>query len=383
MAHRTNGMRIALVTETFPPEINGVALTVKQFADQLSGLGHEVLIARPRQAHEARAEKRSGEVLSRGMALPRYPGLRFGLPSGRALREQWSAARPDAVYIATEGPLGWSALGTARRLALPVATGFHTRFDLFVEHYGAGLLRPLALAWMRRFHNRAQATLVPTEEMRDWLERAGIRNPVRLARGVDTALFTPERRDDALRQAWGLDADDLAVIHVGRIAPEKNLSLVTRAFDAIRACVPSAKLVWVGDGPALAEMRRRHHDHVFCGMQRGEALARHYASGDLFLFPSLTETFGNVVIEAMASGVAVVAYHTGAAREHLDGCEHAAPIEPGDESAFVATALRLAIATQRRQQFGAWCHAKVAALSPRAVAGRFAELLGGLAGARA
>jgi glycosyltransferase involved in cell wall biosynthesis len=371
-------MRIALVTETFPPEINGVALTVQQFADELVALGHDVSIARPRQAHEARARGRDGEVLARGVALPRYPGLRIGLPSGRALREQWRVARPDAVYIATEGPLGWSALRTARRLGLPVATGFHTRFDLFVAHYGAPLLRPLALAWLRRFHNRAHATLVPTEELRDWLAQAGIPNAVRLARGVDTALFTPERRDDALRRTWGLEADDLAVIHVGRIAPEKNLDLVVQAYHAIRACVPSARMVWVGDGPALADMRRRHPDHVFCGMQRGEALARHYASGDLFVFPSLTDTFGNVVIEAMASGVPVVAYHTGAAREHLDGCEHAAPIAPGDEAAFVAAALRLAIAAQRRRQLGDWCRARVATLSPRAVAGRFAELLGAL-----
>jgi glycosyltransferase involved in cell wall biosynthesis len=371
-------MRIALVTETFPPEINGVALTVQQFADQLVALGHDVLVARPRQAHEARATARSGEVLARGMALPRYPGLRFGLPSGRALRDQWLAARPDAVYIATEGPLGWSALRAARRLGLPIATGFHTRFDLFVEHYGAAALRPLALAWMRRFHNRANATLVPTEELRDWLAQAGIPNVVHLARGVDTALFTPERRDDALRRAWGLETDDLAVIHVGRIAPEKNLGLVVQAYHAIRACVPTARMIWVGDGPALADLRRRHPDHVFCGMQRGEALARHYASGDLFLFPSLTETFGNVVVEAMASGLAVVAFHTGAAREHLDGCDHASPVAPGDEAGFVATALRLAIAAHRRRQFGAWCRGRVAELSPRAVAGRFADLLAAL-----
>lgn len=376
-------MRIALVTETFPPEVNGVAMTVQLFADQLRALGHEVLLARPRQAHEARSASTQSEVLSRGMALPRYPGLRFGLPSGRALRAQWRESRPDAVYIATEGPLGWSALRTARELDLPVATGFHTRFDLFVGHYGAGLLRPLALAWMRRFHNRAHATLVPTEELRQWLARVGVRNPVRLARGVDTALYTPERRDESLRRQWGLEPDDLAVIHVGRIAPEKNLGLAVQSFQAIRACVPSARMVWVGEGPALAELRRRHPDHVFCGLKRGEELARHYASGDLFIFPSLTETFGNVVVEAMASGLAVVAYDTGAAREQLDGCEHAHPIASGDDQAFVANALRLAISAQRRRQFGSWCRARVAPLSQRSVAGRFAELLGGLRGGTA
>lgn len=376
-------MRIALVTETYPPEVNGVALTLRHFATQLRELGHDVQLARPRQAHDTGAVEDVSLALVRGLPLPRYPGLRFGLPCRRALERRWHSARPDAVYVATEGPLGWSALEAARRLGLPVATGFHTRFDMFVAHYGAAFLRPAVLAWMRRFHNRAHATCVPTEELRSWLARMGIANAVCVARGVDTELFSPTRRDERVRAEWGVDDGALAVLHVGRIAPEKNLELALRSFEAIRNCVPSARMVWVGDGPSLAAMRRCFPQHVFCGVRHGEDLARHYASADLFLFPSLTDTFGNVTLEAMASGVSVVAYDTGAAREHLGDGPHCAAIAPGGADAFVATALRFALSPIRRRAYAQWGHERVAGLSHRAVALRLVELLSTLAQVRA
>ncbi|MEP7044158.1 MAG: glycosyltransferase family 1 protein [Dokdonella sp.] len=383
-------MRVAIVTETWPPEINGVALTVQSLARGLAGLGHTVELVRPRQEGEAGAASADGydQVILPGAALPRYPGLRFGLPAHRALHRRWSERRPDVLYIATEGPLGLTALGAARRLDLPACTGFHTRFDDFARHYGFGWLTPIVFAYLRRFHNRASATLVPTTELADFLGANGFRNVRLLRRAVDTELFDPVRRDEALRAEWGLARDDLAVIHVGRIAPEKNLELAVRAFRAIQLEQPRARLIIVGDGPARAGLAAQHPDIVFTGIRRNEELARHYASGDLFVFPSLTETFGNVTLEALASGVPVVAYDYGAAREHIHDGNAGTRVPLGDADAFVAAAVAMAAriardtnASTSRLRLAA--RATVAALSPASVSTHFADLLGALALRRA
>ncbi len=372
-------MRIAIVTETWPPEINGVALTVHSFVEQLSAQGHEIDLVRPEQDRDVPPPPaRTDELAVRGAAIPRYPGLRFGFPAGPTLKARWLFKRPDAVYIATEGPLGWSAMRAANALRLPVATGFHTRFDDFVAHYGARWLTPVVFAWMRRFHNRGAATLVPTRELEAFLHAHGFEHPVRLARGVDTRLFDPSRRDASLRAEWEIGEDDLAVIHVGRLAPEKNLDLVVTAFEAIRAEHPNARLVWVGDGPARAALEHAHPGHVFAGMRRGEDLARHFASGDLFLFPSLTETFGNVTLESLASGVPVVAFDYGAAREHVrDGIEGRV-VPPDAPGRFVEAAIALAREPALRQRMGRAGRAAVLRLDPAAVAADLAGILAGL-----
>jgi glycosyltransferase involved in cell wall biosynthesis len=376
-------MRIAVVTETYPPEINGVAHTVHGFVEQLTRLGHAVEVVRPRQPEAATTRPGVDETLVPGAAIPRYPGLRFGLPSARRMRALWSARRPDAVYIATEGPLGWSALRVANALGIPAATGFHTRFDEYFAHYGARLLTPAVAAWLRNFHNAGQATLVPTRSLRDDLAARGFRHPRVLPRGVDTALFDPTRRDDALRAQWSVGRSGLAVAFVGRIAPEKNLDLAVRAFGAIAAAVPGARMVWVGDGPSREALERRHVGHVFAGMRRGEDLARHFASADLFLFPSLTETFGNVTLEAMASGVPTVAFDDGAAREHLVDGVHGRTVPRDDADGFVAAAVELARAGDARPRMGAAAREAVAGLTREAVARALADLLHGLRTRRA
>ncbi|MBS3895758.1 glycosyltransferase family 1 protein [Silanimonas sp.] len=369
--------RYELITETYPPEINGVALTVQSLHEGLMQLGHAVGLVRPTQAGESAG---GDDALLRvsGVPLPRYPGLRFGLPAGGVLAARWHRQRPDAVYIATEGPLGWSALRTARRLGIPAATGFHTRFDDYVGRYGAGFLSPWVFAWLRRFHNHGQATLVPTGELIDELSRQGFHRVVQLGRAVDTHRFHPARRSEALRLQWGVEANGPVLIHVGRIAPEKNIPLLLRAYDALKAECPSARLVMVGDGPERAALADSRPDLHFTGMLRGETLATHFASADLFIFPSLSETFGNVTLEAMASGLATVAFDYGAAREHLVDGLHGARVVFGDEARFVDrvldTALRPDLAT-----LGAAARRAVEALSPDAVARDFATLLAGLA----
>ena len=366
-------MRYAIVTETYPPEINGVALTVQAKEQGLRLRGHDVDVVRPRQARGQAAA--AHELLVPGMPIPGYPAMRFGLPALRALHRQWQARRPDAIYIATEGPLGWAALRTARKLGIAVATGFHTRFDEYTRDYGIGFLQPLALGWMRRFHNRSDATLVPTCELADFLRGERFNDVVHLPRAVDTRRFDPARRDPRLRAAWGMGEDDLAVVYLGRIAAEKNLPLAIRAFREIRKHRPDAKFVWVGDGPELAGIRAVNPDFIYCGLRRDEDLAAHLASTDLFLFPSHSETFGNVTLEAMASGVATVAFRYGAAREHLVDGEHGAAIEGRDDDAFIAAAVRIADDDALRRTMGTAAREAVAKLRPAQVSADFDELL--------
>ncbi len=374
-------MRIAVVTETYPPEVNGVSLTVQGLVAGMADDGHEMLLVRPFQPGVSTLPppRPIHELLVRGAALPKYPGLRFGFPAGRALTRLFDARRPDAVYVATEGPLGWSAVRTARRLGIPVATGFHTRFDAYAGAYGLGPLTPLVRYWLRRLHNASGATVVPTPELREWLERHGFQRVRVVARGVDTKLFDPARRRQKLRERWGVAPDGVAVIYVGRIAAEKNLSLAIEAFRRIRERRPDARFVWVGTGPLAARLRQEHPDFIFTGLRLGEDLAEHFASADLFLFPSLTETFGNVTIEAMASGVPTIAFDYGAARAHLIDREHGRFVASGDDAAFIAAAVAVAADAGQRRLMSAAARRAALALKPERVARDFVGMLRGIA----
>lgn len=308
-------LRIALVTETYPPEVNGVARTLQQVVEGLRERHHDLQLIRPRQQRGDAADvsERFHEVLMRGLPVPRYPQLKMGLPARRSLLKLWTLNRPDLVHIATEGPLGWSALQAAQRLRLPVASDFRTNFHAYSRHYGVGWLNKPIVAYLKRFHNQCQVTMVPTRALMDELADYGFRNLRVLGRGVDTRGFDPERRSEALRAAWGAGPDTLVLLHVGRIAPEKNLGAVVETFHRLQSRGQDVRLVLVGDGPARASVAAMAPQAIFCGMQTGDALAAHYASGDVLLFPSLTETFGNVTTEALASGLAVSACDCAAA----------------------------------------------------------------------
>ena len=280
----------------------------------------------------------------RGLPIPNYRGLRFGLPATGFLLGRWRENPPDIVHVATEGPLGASAVAAARKLGLPLASSFHTNFDAYSRHYGLGWLKQPIAGYLCRFHNRCDATFVPTRALAQELSDQGYRNVSVVSRGVDTRLFNPARRSQALRAAWGAQPQDIVAAYVGRIAAEKNLQTVLDAFAAIRRLQPQAKLLFVGDGPLRKTLAARHPDHIHAGMRHGEDLAAHYASSDIFLFPSLTETFGNAVTEALASGLGVVAYAQAAAAEVIRDGSNGLLAPPGDGAAFIAAASRLAAA---------------------------------------
>lgn len=306
-------MHITYITETYPPEINGVSLSVARTVDFLRNRGHTVDIVRPRQPHEGPLNT-AMEWRTAGVPIPMYRDLRFGLAKASAMRQRLQWQQPDVVHIATPGPLAWVAARVAQNLGIPVSTDFRTNFHLYSNYYGLSLLSPVILRALRGFHNQGLRTHVPTAALRAQLDKQGFKNLAVIGRGVDTDRFHPARHSPSLRDQFA-GADGPLLLHVGRLAQEKNVQLALQAFQALRSELPQARMVVVGDGPQREQLQRRHPDVHFVGMQQGEALARYYASADLFLFPSLSDTFGNVVPEALASGVPVVAFDTGAAAE--------------------------------------------------------------------
>jgi len=340
LAAQALSLRIAVVTETFPPEVNGVAMTLGRIVDGLVHRGHSIQLIRPRQACEDDVTPFNGveQILAPGVPLPTYADLRFGLPSKKRLTQLWSDRRPDIVHVATEGPLGWSAVAAARKLRLPITSSFHTNFHSYSKHYGLSLLKTPIENYLRKLHNRTQVTMVPTRALMLELQQRGYDNVALLTRGVASELFSPARRSQALRRTWGASDTDLVVLLVGRLAKEKNVHLVIEAFRAIHNDNSSAKLVFVGDGPMRVALQAACPCAVFAGVRQGDDLAAHYASGDLFLFPSLTETYGNVVPEALSSGLAVVSYGSAAAQDLIISGVNGLLVAVDNEQQFISTA---------------------------------------------
>ena len=376
-------LRVAFVSETYPPEVNGVAMTVARIVRGMHARNHDVQLVRPRQdrVDAAASHARYVEVLMRGLPIPRYPDLRMGVPSRRALVQLWSRHRPDVVHIATEGALGWSALQAALHLKLPVCSDFRTNFHAYSSHYGLGWLRKPIMAYLRKFHNLGACTMVPTEALRRELQAEGFRNLMVVTRGVDTRQFHPQRCSAALRGSWGAGPQNLVVAHVGRIAPEKNLDTLLAAFEAIRRDQAGARLLLVGDGPQRAELQARCPAALFAGQRHGEDLAAHYASADLFLFPSMTETFGNVTTEAMASGLPLVAFDHAAAAQLIRSGHNGMLAPLGDGGAFVSAARALAADAGLRLRLGRAARESAETLDWDGVVARFEAVLATVVGA--
>ena len=330
-------VKICLVTETFPPEINGVSMTLNRLVNGLNKKGHQVHVIRPRQFKGDGEQTPEGytESLVTGIPIPGYDILKMGVAGFNSLKRQWKTFQPDVIHIATEGPLGWQALYSARRNKIPIVSSFHTNFHSYGKHYKLGWLTNVGLAGLKYFHNKTRLTLIPSEGLREDLKKVGFKNLKIMGRGVDTELFSPARRDQELRKSWGAETDHPVLIYVGRLAGEKNIPLAVKAYEKVLTICPQLKFVLVGDGPERAAIEKAHPELIFAGMQRGEDLARYYASGDVFLFPSTTETFGNVVTEAMASGLAVLGYNYAAPGKYISDGENGwlAPFD--DSEAFL------------------------------------------------
>jgi glycosyltransferase involved in cell wall biosynthesis len=271
--------RILIVTDAWKPQINGVVRSLERLGQELTKTGEEVDFLTP-------AEYRT-------LPCPTYPEIRLALTWTGAVRRRIDAYKPDYVHIATEGPLGLMARKAVNSHGPGFTTSYHTRFP---EYLSARLPVPqrMTYAWLRRFHNAGLGCMVATESLKRDLDARGFRNLMTWSRGVDQHIYYP-------RQERVLDLPRPIFMNVGRVSVEKNLE----AF--LDLDLPGSKVV-IGDGPRLEHLKKRYPDAHFLGAKTGDDLAAHYASADVFVFPSLTDTFGNVVIEALASGVPVAAF---------------------------------------------------------------------------
>jgi glycosyltransferase involved in cell wall biosynthesis len=319
-------MRVALFTETFLPKLDGITNTLRHILPGLREQGHAVCAIAPRPAISDYAGARVLAVPS--FAFPAYPEVRLGLLVPSAWRAL-DAFQPDLVHLVGPTFLGLAGLVYARRRRLPVLASYHTNLAQYTAHYRLGLLRRPVERLIRLAHAGCALTLCPSLAARRELGRLGVPRLALWRRGVDTRLFDPARRSAETRHRLS-DAHPEAplLLYVGRIAPEKRLHLLGAA---LRAC-PSARLAVVGDGPTRPELERtlRGLPVQFTGYLYGEALAAAYASADLFVFPSDTETFGNVALEAMASGLPVVAAAAGGLPEIVVPGETGLLFPPGD-----------------------------------------------------
>ena len=309
-------MRITIITDTFYPELNGVSMSLLRLAGGLVQLGHNVEVIRPKCGKIVN-KYNSGlkEITVAGLPLFGYPGLRLGLPRKRGLTKIWNEQKPDVIYVATEGLLGQSAISAARKLSIPCVSGYHTHFVHYLDHYKLPLMKRFALAYLKRLHNRTSLTLAPTESLANELYEKGFGKTASLGRGIDTDLFNPNKRSDQIRQGWGVKDDDPVAIYVGRVAAEKNIALALSNLRHFQKIHKNLKIVVVGDGPVKKELESLYPEVIWEGSRRGEELAAMYASADMFVFPSESETYGNVIAEAMSSGLVSVCYDLAAAKE--------------------------------------------------------------------
>ncbi len=275
------------------------------------------------------------------LGIPGYPGLRMGFISKGRLIRIWKDDRPEVIYVATEGPLGHRAIAAAETLKIPVISGFHTNFHTYTAHYRLGLFKSLIVNYLRKFHNRTALTLVPNQNLAEELQTMGIHAVRIFSRGVDCTLFSPQKRCNRIRDDWGVGDTGTALLYVGRLAHEKNISLAIETYREMLNQNSHLKFIIIGDGPLYSELRRKNPDIIFCGIHRGKTLARYYASADIFLFPSETETFGNVTLEAMASGLVVLAYDYAAANMHISNGINGYATPMGDSRAYIEAGVNL------------------------------------------
>jgi glycosyltransferase involved in cell wall biosynthesis len=331
-------MRVTLVTETYFPQVNGVSRTLGELARYLTESGDQVQLICPDYGSTGDAEP-VYKVPS--VVLPFYKELHLPRPPFGKVHRVIGEFRPDIVHIATEATLGWSVLQFALKRRLAVASSFHTNFDQYSHHYGVGWARGLVWRYLRWFHNRTRETYVPSETTIRDLEHRGFERLVLWRRGVDSTLFHPDRPGRSkVRDALGWSSDHVVIASVSRIAPEKNVGYLADALAIVASQRPDVRILLVGDGPSRPALEGRIGSIArFAGYRQGEDLADHYAAADIFAFASLTETLGNVVLEAMASGLPVVALKAGGVGETVQSGSTGILVEPAQAPERFASAL--------------------------------------------
>jgi len=346
-----------LLSDTYTPQVNGVTTVVARIVRVLREFGHDAVVVAPRYpGHDPSPPSGSGDAELRvpSAPFPPYPAIRLSLPQFRTVAHYLDAFRPDLVHVATEGPLGLTGRRYSVRRDVPLVTSYHTNFPQYARHYGAGVLEPLVWRWLRWFHRPARLTQTPGDAVCGTLLQRRIGRPVVWGRGVDTAHFHPARRDPAWRRWLGGGDDTAIVVHVGRLAPEKNLDVLAEAWTLARRDLGQrATFVLAGEGPGARALVARLPWVRHMGFLDRDRLATLYASTDICVLPSDTETCGLVALEAMASGLAVIAADAGGFRESVIDNVTGLLAAPRDAAEFAAEIVALVQNPVWRRELGA------------------------------
>lgn len=369
----TRPPRCLVCTDTFPPQVNGVSVVTALSVAGLRARGWEVVTVAPRYP-EPRTDAfprgvssgADGTLVSIPSApLPVYPDLRLAVPDRRRLERLFDDLQPDLVHSATEFVIGRIGQRIALRRGIPAVSSYHTDFSRYTEAYGVGFLRPSVSRYIARFHGRSARVFTPSDVARRDLAEIGVRQVEVWGRGVDTRVFSPERRSSALRSVYGAP-DAFLLLHVGRMAAEKGVDRILAAYQIVREQLgeSAVHLVVAGAGPMEDRLRDEAPNGItFLGnLDRQEVLPRLYASADAFVFASLTETLGLVILEAMASGIPVVAAPAGGVADHLRDGVNGLAVAPDDPQALAAGIVRLALDRSLARRLGIGARATAEAL---------------------
>ncbi|HEV8578102.1 MAG TPA: glycosyltransferase family 1 protein [Thermoanaerobaculia bacterium] len=346
------GLRLALFTDTFLPQLNGVTRTLDRLVAAVRERGGEALTW---TTTDPAAVVDPGVRRLASVPFWAYPQLRLAVPGAAPVTRELRRFAPTLVHAATPFGVGLAGRAAAHRLGLPLVSSYHTSFSAYAQFYGLGTLSGLGWSYLRWFHNGGLRTYCPTRAVQRELRAHGLKRTRLWARGVDDRYFHPAYRSQELRQRLGADDEALVIIYVGRLAPEKGLDVALAAMNAAARQSPRRLVfAFAGDGPYAAACRAQAPPgSVFLGRIEGEALSAFYASADLFVFPSATDTFGNVLLEAMASRLPIVAADAPPTRELLGDGEHGMLVPPGDPLALAQAMLDLAADPARRDRLAA------------------------------
>jgi glycosyltransferase involved in cell wall biosynthesis len=339
-------VRIALVTDTYVPQVNGVTTVVHRIVRTLTTGGAPCAVVAPRYPD---ALPGPGELRIPSIPFPPYPAIRLSFPAARRVGRFLERFAPDVVHVATEGPLGLIGRNYAVRHRVPLVTSYHTDFPAYCRHYGAAALEPAVWRWLLWFHRPARLTQTPGEFVGDMLRQRGLERVVVWGRGVDLRLFRPDRDGEPWRRRLGADPGTALVLHVGRLAPEKNVETLCQAWALARTALGRRVMfVVAGDGPARPLLESRLPWVRRVGFLGRDELAGLYAAADLCVLPSATETCGLVALEAMAAGVPVIAADAGGFRESVRHGVNGLLAPPTDARAFAAHLVELVMERERR-----------------------------------
>lgn len=333
-------MKIAFFTDTFLPQINGVTKTLARLIDYLDEKGIEHLVLAPDHQEDDFFGYNVERFLSFKFFL--YPECRLSIPNFFRINKKLRDFNPDLIHIVTEFNMGLTGLQYAKLNDIPVVSSYHTNFSTYLKYYNLEFLDNLSWNYMKWFHNQCETNFCPSHETKKMLEHKGIDNVEIWTRGIDCEQFSPDYRNADFRRVHSID-NKIVLLYVGRVSMEKDLDILLNSFcDISKKYKDNVALVITGEGPMLENFRNDCPGNViFTGYKHGDELSEIYASSDIFVFPSTTETFGNVVLEAMASGLPVIGAASGGVKDNLINGYNGSSCEPRDTDAFTKATIKL------------------------------------------